>query len=77
VPGDGERLHEVGTAGINHADTHHRLSPYSADGGAARQPGRRPAVTRLTLGDQSWKSVLTLSSSHLSVSARAVFSTCR
>jgi NADPH:quinone reductase-like Zn-dependent oxidoreductase len=27
VPGDGQRLYEVSTAGINFADTHHRHSP--------------------------------------------------
>jgi NADPH:quinone reductase-like Zn-dependent oxidoreductase len=26
VPGDGEQLYEVSAAGINYADTHHRLS---------------------------------------------------
>jgi NADPH:quinone reductase-like Zn-dependent oxidoreductase len=26
VPGDGEQLYEVSSAGINHADTHHSLS---------------------------------------------------
>ena len=26
VPGDGEQLLDVSTAGTNHADTHHRLS---------------------------------------------------
>jgi NADPH:quinone reductase-like Zn-dependent oxidoreductase len=26
TPGDGEQLFEVSTAGINYADTHHRLS---------------------------------------------------
>ena len=26
VPGDGEQLYEVSAAGINFADTHHRLS---------------------------------------------------
>ena len=26
VPGDGQKLYEVHTAGVNFADTHHRLS---------------------------------------------------
>ncbi|PWW23792.1 hypothetical protein JD79_02968 [Geodermatophilus normandii] len=26
VPGDGQQLHEVSAAGVNRADTHHRLS---------------------------------------------------
>ncbi len=26
VPGDGQQLHEVIAAGVNYADTHHRLS---------------------------------------------------
>jgi hypothetical protein len=32
TPGDGRQLYEVSAAGVNFADTHHRLSPYSADG---------------------------------------------
>jgi NADPH:quinone reductase-like Zn-dependent oxidoreductase len=27
VPGDGQRLYEVSSAGVNFADTHHRRSP--------------------------------------------------
>jgi NADPH:quinone reductase-like Zn-dependent oxidoreductase len=27
VPGDGQRLYEVGSAGVNFADTHHGRSP--------------------------------------------------
>ena len=40
TPGNGQQLFDVSTAGVNYADTHHRLSTYSADGGAARLPGR-------------------------------------
>jgi NADPH:quinone reductase len=36
VPGDGEQLYEVSTAGINYADTHQALS---------REVALRPAVT--------------------------------
>jgi NADPH:quinone reductase-like Zn-dependent oxidoreductase len=27
IPGEGQQLFEVSAAGINYADTHHRLSP--------------------------------------------------
>jgi NADPH:quinone reductase-like Zn-dependent oxidoreductase len=26
TPGEGQKLYDVSTAGVNHADTHHRLS---------------------------------------------------
>jgi NADPH:quinone reductase-like Zn-dependent oxidoreductase len=40
TPDGGEQVYEVGTAGINYGDTHHRPSPCSAAGGAGRPPGR-------------------------------------
>ncbi len=40
TPGEGQKIYEVSSAGVNFADTHHRLLPYSADGGAGRLPGR-------------------------------------
>jgi NADPH:quinone reductase-like Zn-dependent oxidoreductase len=27
TPGEGQKLYDVSTAGVNYADTHHRLSP--------------------------------------------------
>jgi NADPH:quinone reductase-like Zn-dependent oxidoreductase len=44
VPGDGEQLFEVSTAGINYADTHHYLSRESAEGPSVSQ---RPTDRRL------------------------------
>ena len=93
VPGDGQQLYEVSAAGVNVADTHHSLPQDMPELRTPRPPaGRRtrpdgcggtrastatPPVTRLALLDQSSKSVLTLSSSHSSASARAVPSTRR
>ena len=92
-PTDGQQVFDVSTAGINDADTLHSLPQDMPERRTPRPPaGRRtrpdgcggtptstaiPPVTRLALRDQSSKSVLTLSSSHSSASARAVPSTRR
>jgi NADPH:quinone reductase-like Zn-dependent oxidoreductase len=37
VPGDGQQLHDVSTAGVNFADTHHRLSRETYEQSAANR----------------------------------------
>ena len=93
TPGEGQQLFDVSTAGVNYADTHHALPQDMPEPGrrggpqfdepgrtgavGPQRPQRTPPVTRPALRDQSSKSVLTLSSSHWSASARAVRSTRR
>jgi NADPH:quinone reductase-like Zn-dependent oxidoreductase len=44
VPGEGQQLYDVSTAGVNFADTHHREPARHRAGQASGRPGRCPAV---------------------------------
>src|SRR3954454_7351368 len=58
VPGEGQQLYEVSTAGVNFADTHHRLSydpvrPTHADGALTSHPTWRCRDLALPFGSGS------------------------
>jgi len=54
IPGDGEQLYEVSSAGVNFADTHHQLSVDSTEATGVEAPSR-PRRCSTVLRTVRWK----------------------